>query len=181
MLHIRTDSVESPSSILYILGRIIMVSSSVPPPPLYPAYLPVRPEGPRASVPHPPFEAEEPALRADPAKPTIFKHEGLKYKNITPRIGTELRGIQLSQLDAKGLDEIALLAAERGVLVFVSIHSNERAWVEADRQLTFRGIKTSPISVRKNKRDLLGKLSLSSYFSPHKYDVTVPQTLRAPP
>ena len=91
-----------------------------PPPPLYPAYLPVRPEGPSASVPHPPFEAEEPALRADPAKPALFGHEGLKYKNITPRVGAELRGVQLSQLDAKGLDEVALLAAQRGVLVFVS-------------------------------------------------------------
>lgn len=99
-----------------------MVSNkdSAPPPPLYPAYLPVRPEGPSASLPHPPFKAEEPALRADPAKPTIFGHKSLKYKNLTPRVGAELQGIQLSQLDAKGLDEVALLAAERGVLVFVS-------------------------------------------------------------
>ncbi|KAK7694018.1 hypothetical protein QCA50_003594 [Cerrena zonata] len=110
---------------------MVSTQSSVPPPPLYPAYLPVRPEGPSASVPHPPFEAEEPALRADPAKPTIFKHEGLTYKNLTPRIGTELRGIQLSQLDAKGLDEVALLAAERGVLVF---RDQDFADIGADKQ-----------------------------------------------
>ena len=33
-------------------------------------------------------------------------------------IGTEIDGVQLSQLDAKGLDELALLTAERGLLVF---------------------------------------------------------------
>ena len=36
---------------------------------------------------------------------------------ISPKLGTEIKGIQLSQLnDAK--DEVALLAAQRGVLVF---------------------------------------------------------------
>jgi sulfonate dioxygenase len=33
-------------------------------------------------------------------------------------IGTEIDGVQLSQLDKKGLDELALLAAERGLLIF---------------------------------------------------------------
>lgn len=90
--------------------------------PLYPAYLPTRPDGflPTLDVPY--FEAEEPGMRADSFKPSIFK-SGAKVDNLTPRIGTEIRGLQLSQLSKAGLDEVALLAAERGVLVFVSFRS----------------------------------------------------------
>jgi sulfonate dioxygenase len=33
-------------------------------------------------------------------------------------VGTEVHGVQLSQLDGAGLDELALLAAQRGALVF---------------------------------------------------------------
>ncbi|KAI0893065.1 taurine catabolism dioxygenase [Annulohypoxylon nitens] len=85
--------------------------------PLYPSYLPTRPDGyaPTLNIPH--SEADEPGARADPLKQTILK-AGASLKNITPRIGTEIRDVQLSQLSPAGLDEVALLAAERGVLVF---------------------------------------------------------------
>ncbi|KAI1371560.1 taurine catabolism dioxygenase [Hypoxylon crocopeplum] len=85
--------------------------------PLYPAYLPTRPDGYMPTFDIPQFEADEPGNRADPLKPAIFK-VGANVVNITPRLGTEVRGIQLSQLSSAGLDEVALLAAERGVLVF---------------------------------------------------------------
>ncbi|PLB44538.1 alpha-ketoglutarate-dependent taurine dioxygenase [Aspergillus steynii IBT 23096] len=84
--------------------------------PLYPAYLPVRPEGFTPTQDLPPFKVEEPGLRADPELPEI-KVKG-KLKNITPRIGTEIRDLQLSRLSKDGLDQVALLAAQRGVLVF---------------------------------------------------------------
>ena len=86
------------------------------PPPKYPAYLPTRPEGYTRTINVPCFDADEPGLRADPAKPELLK--SVVTRNITPRIGTELSGVQLSQLSPAGLDEVALLAAERGVLVF---------------------------------------------------------------
>jgi hypothetical protein len=41
-----------------------------------------------------------------------------KVQNLQVEIGTEIDGVQLSQLDAKGLDELALFAAERGILIF---------------------------------------------------------------
>ncbi|GKU08077.1 unnamed protein product [Fusarium langsethiae] len=69
-----------------------------------------------APVPVPLFDGDEPGLRADAAKTNLFK--GGRVENITPRVGTEIRGVQISQLDQKGLDELALLAAERGVVVF---------------------------------------------------------------
>ncbi|KAK2812902.1 hypothetical protein FQN50_000923 [Emmonsiellopsis sp. PD_5] len=85
--------------------------------PLYPAYLPVRPEGFSATIDVPPFDIIEPGSRADPAKPEIFTPTA-QIQNITRRIGTEIRGVQISQLSNEGLDQMALLAAERGVLVF---------------------------------------------------------------
>lgn len=87
--------------------------------PLYPAYLPTRPDGFIPAIDVPPFDGEEPGARADPSKPHLLGH-GVETTNITPRIGTEVRGVQLSNLNKQGLDEVALLAAERGVVVFVS-------------------------------------------------------------
>ncbi|TDZ21655.1 Alpha-ketoglutarate-dependent sulfonate dioxygenase [Colletotrichum orbiculare MAFF 240422] len=88
--------------------------------PLYPAYLPTRPDGfqPTTAVPY--FEADEPGCRAKRSnKLSVFKTtRDTKVENITPRVGSEVRGVQLSQLDEAGLNEVALLAAERGVLVF---------------------------------------------------------------
>ena len=96
----------------------------MPSEPLYPTYLPTRPDGYAPTLDVPYFEADEPGTRADPLKQTILK-AGATLTNITPRIGTEIRGIQLSQLPSAGLDEVALLAAERGVLVFVSLLINQ--------------------------------------------------------
>ncbi|KAI5918475.1 hypothetical protein F4810DRAFT_715468 [Camillea tinctor] len=98
--------------------------------PLYPTYLPTRPDGFAQPIAIPPFEATEPGSRADPAKPSLFKG-GATVTNITPRIGTEIRGLQISQLSNEGLDELALLAAERGVLVF---RDQDFADVGFDRQ-----------------------------------------------
>ena len=86
--------------------------------PLYPAYLPTRSDGYVAPLAVPLFDGDEPGLRADPAKPSLLK-AGATVTDITPRIGTEIRGVQISKLSSEGLDEIALLAAERGVVVFV--------------------------------------------------------------
>ncbi|KAK6206825.1 alpha-ketoglutarate-dependent sulfonate [Colletotrichum tabaci] len=85
--------------------------------PLYPAYLPTRPDGFQPTVDLPYFEAEEPGSRADATKPSLLR-AGAVVENITPRVGSEVRGVQLTQLSKAGLDEVALLAAERGVLVF---------------------------------------------------------------
>lgn len=88
-------------------------------PPLYPHYLPTRPEGYTATIDVPPFDADERGLHADPALPDL-RVEGSKFEELTPIIGTEISGVQLSSLTSAGLDQVALLAAERGVLVFVS-------------------------------------------------------------
>ncbi|KAE8316190.1 hypothetical protein BDV41DRAFT_529265 [Aspergillus transmontanensis] len=84
--------------------------------PLYPAYLPVRPEGFTPTLKVPLQDIPEAGCRADPSLPEIYTKDS-QLKSITPRIGTEIRGVQLSQLSTDGLDQLALFAAQRGVLV----------------------------------------------------------------
>lgn len=65
------------------------------------------------------FKHQEPGARADPSFPNLFPKDA-KYdlKRVTPKLGTEVTGIQLSQLDDKGKDELALYVAQRGVVIF---------------------------------------------------------------
>ncbi|KAM0541107.1 hypothetical protein ACHAPJ_013374 [Fusarium lateritium] len=64
------------------------------------------------------FKHEDPGLRADPGKASLLGAPGAEFEEISPAIGTQVRGLQLSALDSKQKDELALLAAERGVVVF---------------------------------------------------------------
>ncbi|TFK33752.1 hypothetical protein BDQ12DRAFT_738597 [Crucibulum laeve] len=63
------------------------------------------------------FEFVEPGTRANPAKPNLLT-ENVKLNHLSPYLGTEVTGVQISQLNKEGLDELALLAAERKVLLF---------------------------------------------------------------
>ncbi|KZP00565.1 TauD-domain-containing protein [Calocera viscosa TUFC12733] len=56
-------------------------------------------------------------LNADPEMKALLG-AATKVDKITPAIGTRLEGINLANLSDKQKDEIALLAAQRGVLVF---------------------------------------------------------------
>ena len=64
-----------------------------------------------------PFEHYEHGKDAD----TSFKHllpAGSKVEDITSSIGADVYGVQLSQLDNKGKDELALFVAQRKVVAF---------------------------------------------------------------
>ncbi|RDB29988.1 Alpha-ketoglutarate-dependent sulfonate dioxygenase [Hypsizygus marmoreus] len=63
------------------------------------------------------FEHSDPGLRADPAKPHLL-NANTKVHHISPYLGTEVEGVQISQLSKEGLDELALYVAERKVVVF---------------------------------------------------------------
>ncbi|KAL4792452.1 hypothetical protein BDV19DRAFT_392131 [Aspergillus venezuelensis] len=71
--------------------------------------------------PHPPVEEIQPprdrAFFADPEKKSLLS-AATRVKHLTPYIGIELQGIQLSKLDKGQRDELALLVAERGVVFF---------------------------------------------------------------
>lgn len=66
------------------------------------------------------FDFKDRGLDADPAKPNLLPkgNSDLKVTKLTPRVGTEITGLQLSQLTDAQKNELALLIAERGVVVF---------------------------------------------------------------
>ncbi|KAL3465251.1 hypothetical protein BJX64DRAFT_297622 [Aspergillus heterothallicus] len=64
------------------------------------------------------FTHADPGHRADKSYTTLLYAHGVQSTEITPNIGTEIVGIQLSSLTSAQKDELALLAAERGVVLF---------------------------------------------------------------
>lgn len=62
------------------------------------------------------FKHIDPGSRADPEFPNLFA-AGAKV-HITPKFGTEIHGVQLSQLNDAAKDELALFVAQRGVVAF---------------------------------------------------------------
>lgn len=63
------------------------------------------------------FDHVDPGTRANPAKPNLLNLD-VKVQHISPYLGTEVTGVQISELSKEGLDELALFAAERKVLLF---------------------------------------------------------------
>ncbi|KAF0324399.1 alpha-ketoglutarate-dependent taurine dioxygenase [Colletotrichum asianum] len=82
----------------------------------YESYLPHFTPGTQPPIEE--FEHVDVGLRADAEKKNLLSAHGVTHEEITPAIGTEIHGIQLSQLNPAQLDELALLAAERGVVLF---------------------------------------------------------------
>ncbi|WYZ34035.1 hypothetical protein EsH8_I_000311 [Colletotrichum jinshuiense] len=85
----------------------------------YSQYLPVYDEK-TSFPPLQPFEFNDRGLAAHKDKPNLLPpgDDRVRAAKLTPVIGTEIRGLQLSQLDDRQRDELALLVAERGVVVF---------------------------------------------------------------
>ena len=65
----------------------------------------------------PEYNHDDRGKYADPSLKNLLKG-ATKVQNLQVEIGTEIDGVQLSALDAKGLDELALYAAQRGLLIF---------------------------------------------------------------
>ncbi|KAF8249061.1 TauD-domain-containing protein [Wilcoxina mikolae CBS 423.85] len=81
----------------------------------YPNYLPTW--DPNFFPPLPPFNFTDPGLRADPLKRSLLL-PGVITTPISPKMGTEVTGLQLSSLSSQQRDELALLVSERKVVVF---------------------------------------------------------------
>ncbi|ODO08987.1 hypothetical protein I350_02580 [Cryptococcus amylolentus CBS 6273] len=81
----------------------------------YPHYLPVWDKTKFPDWTEVPYT--DPGSRATADKRNLFV-PGSTHKAITPSLGEEVDGVQLSQLTKEGLDDLALLAAERGLVVF---------------------------------------------------------------
>lgn len=82
----------------------------------YPQYIPTW--DPIWFDPLPPFDFEDPALRVtDKSKPNLLQLPA-KVTHIQPGFGSVVTGVQLGALSDVGKDELALLIAERKVVVF---------------------------------------------------------------
>ncbi|GAA5986154.1 hypothetical protein JCM11641_004729 [Rhodosporidiobolus odoratus] len=65
-----------------------------------------------------PFTHIDPGLKAlQGSQPRSFLEEA-EVDDCTPRFGSEVSGVQLSQLDARGRQQLALYVAQRGVVAF---------------------------------------------------------------
>lgn len=85
---------QPPSTVLHVRAKLITCGHRMPPLEL--------------------FEHYEHGKDADPKFGSLLK-EGVKISDITKSIGAEVTGIQLSQLDNKAKDELALLVAQKKV------------------------------------------------------------------
>ncbi|CAJ2505699.1 Uu.00g130930.m01.CDS01 [Anthostomella pinea] len=85
----------------------------------YSSYLPVYDEETKFPATEP-FEFVDRGLQANKAKPHLLQLDdpNVKITRLTPRVGTDIVGLQLSELTDVQKNELALLIAERGVVVF---------------------------------------------------------------
>lgn len=84
---------------------------------LHPAYNPkISSHVPLEPIREPLIPEKDRALFADPEKKALLSVA--KRVDLTESIGTVLENVQLSQLNEKQLDELALLVTERGVIFF---------------------------------------------------------------
>ncbi len=65
-----------------------------------------------------PFEHHDHGKDADPTFPDLLPKGQATVTHLTPTIGTEVHGIQLSTLNSAGKDQLARLVAERKVVAF---------------------------------------------------------------
>ena len=65
-----------------------------------------------------PFEHYEHGKDADPSYPDLLPKDGSVRVDLTPTIGSEVSGIQLSKLSNAGKDQLARFVAERKVVAF---------------------------------------------------------------
>ena len=64
------------------------------------------------------FKHVDASSRADPSMKNLLNAPGATFKEITPPVGTEAKGIQLLDLNEAQRDELALFVAKRGVVIF---------------------------------------------------------------
>ncbi|KAJ5766281.1 uncharacterized protein N7511_003897 [Penicillium nucicola] len=82
----------------------------------YPAYLPTW-DYSEKYPPLEPFTHVDHGKDADPSLSDLLP-EGSKIQKLTPTIGSEVTGVQLSKLSSTGKDQLALLVAQRKVVAF---------------------------------------------------------------
>ncbi|AOA61597.1 Alpha-ketoglutarate-dependent sulfonate dioxygenase [Komagataella phaffii CBS 7435] len=110
----------SPSTDLIREDGVLTVSKEAQKASGYPQWLPTW--DPKLSFKfedEPAFSHVDRGFFADPHLKRLFPEDGgQEIRNLTPKLGSEVRGVQLSQLSPSQKDDLALYVAQRGVVVF---------------------------------------------------------------
>ncbi|KAF7163462.1 hypothetical protein CNMCM5623_008363 [Aspergillus felis] len=106
------------------------------PPASFPHYLPVWDNETERYPPLTPFEHYDHGKDADPSFPDLLPQGKVQVDNLTPTIGSEVRGVQLSQLTKEGKDQLALYVAQRKVVAF---RDQDFAHLPIEKALEFGG------------------------------------------
>lgn len=88
------------------------------PPASFPNYLPVWDNETERYAPLEPFEHYDHGKDADPSFRDLFPEGKAQLDEITPEIGSEVHGVQLSQLTKEAKDQLALFVAQRKIVAF---------------------------------------------------------------
>lgn len=78
----------------------------------------------------PPFKHTDRGLFGDPEFKSLLEVEDVKFRPISPKLGLEVDGIQLSTLTDKQKDDLALLVEQRGVVAFKNQDFKEQSFQE---------------------------------------------------
>ncbi|OJJ99284.1 hypothetical protein ASPACDRAFT_29468 [Aspergillus aculeatus ATCC 16872] len=88
------------------------------PPASFPNYLPVWDNETERYPPLQPFEHYDHGKDADLSFSDLLPKDKAQVDDLTPTIGSEVRGVQLSQLTKEGKDQLARFVAQRKVVAF---------------------------------------------------------------
>lgn len=139
---VKTEDIATKEEVAERVARLHLVGGQEEGAVKYPAYLPVW-----SHTEFPPWEEvpyHDAGHRATKDKRHLFG-KGSTHRQITPAIGEEIHGVQLSKLSKEGLDDLALLAAERGLLILYVTVSRFARYEPASNMSA--ATKTSRISV----------------------------------
>ncbi|CAO3645192.1 unnamed protein product [Cunninghamella blakesleeana] len=106
------------------------------------------------------FEHKDPGHLGDPKKASLFDN-AKSIKDLTPNIGTEIRGLQLSQLTDQQKNDLALLTAERGVVFFRDQDINREQLIEFGKYF-------GPLHIHNSSGQVPGHPELLSVFFDEK-------------
>ncbi|EAU38441.1 conserved hypothetical protein [Aspergillus terreus NIH2624] len=106
------------------------------PPASFPNYLPVWDNETERYPPLTDFEHYDHGKDADPGFPDLLPAGKAEIDDLTPTIGSEVKGVQLSQLSDKGKDQLALFVAQRKVVAF---RDQDFAHLPIDKALEWGG------------------------------------------
>ncbi|PYH76682.1 alpha-ketoglutarate-dependent taurine dioxygenase [Aspergillus uvarum CBS 121591] len=106
------------------------------PPASFPNYLPVWDNETERYPPLQPFEHYDHGKDADLSFADLLPKDKAQVDDLTPTIGSEVRGVQLSQLTKEGKDQLARFVAQRKVVAF---RDQDFAHLPIDKALEWGG------------------------------------------